>query len=70
MSSIDINPDSETSNLDSSNKRRGVLAIASGNTAPVFESKERIFDEVSEFAEVLVMFPLHPAIPFGAGNRT
>ena len=57
MSSINKEPDSKAADLDSGSERSGVFGVARSNTAPPFEKKESILNEMAEFVEIFVVFP-------------
>ena len=43
--------------MDSGSERSGVFGVACSNTAPPFEKKESIFNEMTEFVEIFAVFP-------------
>ena len=57
MSSINEEPNSNTTDLDSGGEGRGVFGVARSNTAPSFEKKESVLNEMAEFVEIFVVFP-------------
>ena len=57
MSSINEEPNSNTTDLDSGGKGRGVFGVARSNTAPSFEKKESVLNEMAEFVKIFVVFP-------------
>ena len=56
-SSINKEPNSNTTDLDSGGERRGVFGVARSNTAPPFEKQESILNEMAELVEIFVVFP-------------
>ena len=56
-SSINKEPNSNPTDLDSSSERSGVFRIARSNTAPPFEKQESILNEMAEFVEIFAVFP-------------
>ena len=57
MSSINKEPNSNTTDLDSSSERSGIFSVARSNTAPPFEKQESILNEMAEFVKIFVVFP-------------
>ena len=57
VSSINKEPNSNTTNLNSSSKRSCIFGIACSDTAPPFEKQESILNEMAELVEILVVFP-------------
>jgi len=57
VSSINKEPNSNTTDLDSGNEGSGVFSVARSNTAPSFEKQESILNEMAELVEMLVIFP-------------
>ena len=57
VSSINKEPNSNTTNLNSSSKRSCIFGIARSNTAPPFEKQESILNEMAELVEIFVVFP-------------
>ena len=57
VSSINKEPDSNTTDLDSGGERRGVFGVARSNTTPPFEKQESILNEMAEFVKIFVVFP-------------
>ena len=57
VSSINKEPDSNTTDLDSGGERRGVFGVARSNTTPPFEKQESILNEMAEFVKIFVIFP-------------
>lgn len=57
VSSINKEPNSNTTDLDSGSERSGVFSVARSNTAPPFEKQESILNEMAEFVEIFVVFP-------------
>ena len=57
VSSINKEPNSNTTDLDSGSERSGVFSVARSNTAPPFEKQEGILNEVAEFVEMFIVFP-------------
>ena len=64
MSSINKEPNSNTTDLDSGNERIGVFSVACNNTAPPFEKQESILNEMAEFVEIFIIFPQMLSILF------
>jgi len=62
MSSQDIYPQGQATNLDSGQKGRGVLRIARRNTAPSLEMKKGIFHQVTQPVEGFVVGALLLAV--------
>ena len=56
VSSINKEPNSNTTNLNSSSKRSCIFGIACSDTAPPFEKQESILNEMAELVEILVVF--------------
>ena len=56
-SSINKEPNSNTTDLDSGGEGRGVFGVARSNTAPSFEKKESVLNEMAEFVKIFVVFP-------------
>ena len=57
VSSINKEPNSNTTDLDSGGERSGVFSVACSNTAPPFEKQKSILDEMAEFVKIFVVFP-------------
>lgn len=57
MSSINKEPNSNATDLDSSSERSGIFSVARSNTAPPFEKQESILNEMAEFIKIFVGFP-------------
>ena len=57
MSSINKEPNSNTTDLDSGNEGSGVFSVARSNTTPPFEKQKSILNEMAEFVEIFVVFP-------------
>ena len=48
--------------MHESQVRRKSFGVASGNASPFFHAKERIFDEVAQFVEILVVMARYFAV--------
>ncbi len=70
VSSINKEPNSNATNLDSGSKRSGVFRVARSNTAPSFEKKESILNEMAELVEIFVVFPQMFSVPSWRNNRS
>ena len=57
MSSINEEPNSNTTDLNSGRERSGVFSITRSNTAPPFEKQKSILNEMAEFVKIFVVFP-------------
>lgn len=57
-----MKPESETSDLDGSEKRFGVFGVSGSDAAPAFEVKESVFDKVTASVKILVVWPLSGAV--------
>lgn len=62
MSSRDVEPEDEASDLDGGEEGLAVFGVSCCNAAPSFEHQERIFDEVAQFVKVFVVEPLMDAV--------
>lgn len=56
VSSINEEPNGNTTDLDSSDERSGVFSVACTNTAPPFEKQKSILNEMAEFVEIFIVF--------------
>ena len=56
MSSINEQPNGNTTDLDGGDKRSKIFSVARRNTAPSFEEQESILNEMSNFVEIFVVF--------------
>ena len=56
MSSINEQPNSNTSDLDSGDERSKIFSVARRNTTPSFEKQESILNEMSKLVEMFVVF--------------
>ena len=56
MSSINKEPNSNTTDLDSGGEGSGVFGVARSDTAPFLEKQERILNEMAELVEIFVVF--------------
>ena len=70
MLSQDSGPECDATNLDSSQKRRGPFSVACSNTAPAFEVKYSILDQVAQFIESVVIIALKCPVLFWWNNRS
>jgi len=68
VSSRDVEPEDAASDLDGGEEGRAVLGVSCCNAAPSFEVQERVFDQVTQFVQVFVIWPLLDAI-FLRGNH-
>lgn len=57
VSSINKEPNSNTTDLDSGGEGSGVFSVARSNTTPPFEKQESILNEMAEFIEIFIVFP-------------
>ena len=57
MTSINEQPNGNTTDLDGGDKRSKIFSVARRNTAPSFEEQESILNEMAEFVEIFVVFP-------------
>ena len=57
MPSINKEPNSNTTYLDSSSERSGIFSVASRNTEPSFEKQESVLDEMAKFVEIFIILP-------------
>ena len=57
MSSINKEPDSNTTNLNSGSERSDIFGVARSNTTPPFETQESILNEMAELVELFAVFP-------------
>ena len=69
VSSINKEPNSNTTNLNSSSKRSCIFGIACSDTAPPFEKQESILNEMAELVEIFVVFPQMFSVPSWRNNR-
>ena len=56
MSSINEQPNGNTTDLDGGDERSKIFSVARRNTAPSFEEQESILNEMSNFGEIFVVF--------------
>ena len=56
MSSINEQPNGNTTDLDGGDERSKIFSVARRNTAPSFEEQESILNEMSKFVEIFVVF--------------
>ena len=57
MSSINKEPNSNTTDLDGGSERSGIFSVTRSNAAPSFEKQESILNEMAELVEMFVIFP-------------
>ena len=58
VSSINEEPNGNTTNLDSRNERSKIFCITCSSTAPSLEKQKSILDEMTEFVEIFIVFSL------------
>ena len=58
VSSINEEPNGNTTNLDSRNKRSKIFCITCSSTAPSLEKQKSILNEMAEFVEIFIVFSL------------
>ena len=58
VSSINEEPNGNTTNLDSRNKRSKIFCITCSSTAPSLEKQKSILGEMTELVEIFIVFPL------------
>ena len=68
MSSRDISPKSDTTDLNSGQEGGGVFSVTSCNSPPALEMKHCILDEMTESIEGFVILPLEDSILFGRND--
>ena len=68
MSSRDVSPESDTTDLNSSQEGGGVFGITGCNSAPALEMKNGILDEMTESIEGFVILSLEDSILFGRND--
>ena len=56
--SINEEPNGNTTNLDSRNKRSKIFCITCSSTAPSLEKQKSILNEMAEFVEIFIVFSL------------
>ena len=56
MSSIKKEPNSNTTNLDSSGEGSGIFRIARSNATPAFEKKKSVLNEMAKFIKLFAVF--------------
>ena len=56
VSSINKEPNSNTTNLDSSNEGSDVFGVARSNAAPAFEKKKSVLNEMAKFIKLFAVF--------------
>jgi len=57
-----IKPKLDTSNLNSGDKRRGVLSVPGGDTAPTFQVQEGVFNQVAQTIQIYIIITLDFAV--------
>ncbi len=56
MSSINEEPNSNTTNLDSSDEGSDIFSAARSNAAPTFEKKKSVLNEMTKFVKIFIEF--------------
>lgn len=69
MSSRDLEPQDQATNLDDRSKGGQILGIARCDAAPLLEVQERIFDEVTQAIQVFVEVARRLAVLAGRNLR-
>ena len=69
MSSQDLSPQSNASDLDGSKEGGRVFGVTCSNAAPSLEVKKRIFDQVSQLVECSIILALHLTVLCGRDNH-
>jgi len=57
VSSIDIAPNSDATDLNGSDKRCSVLGIPGSDATPSFQVQERVFHQMTQFVKVAIVVP-------------
>jgi len=64
-----MSPESDAADLDGGQEGSGVFGVAGGNAPPTLEVEEGIFDQMTQFVEIPVVFPLDFAVLPGRDHR-
>ncbi len=56
MSSINEEPNSNTTNLDSSDEGSNIFSVSRSNAAPTFEKKKSVLNEMTKFVKIFIEF--------------
>ena len=56
VSSIKEEPNSNTTNLDSSDEGSDIFGVTCSNAAPAFEKKKSVLHEMAKFIKIFVVF--------------
>lgn len=62
MSSRDLGPEGDASDLDGGEERGGVLGVSGCDAAPSFEMEEGVFNQVALLVQVFVLRPLRRSV--------
>lgn len=64
-----MSPESNTANLNGGEEGSGVFCVAGGDSPPALEMEESIFDQMTQFVEIPVIFSLNFAVFSGRYHR-
>ena len=56
VSSINEEPDGNTTNLDSSDEGSDIFGVARSNAAPAFEKKKSVLNEMTKLIKIFAVF--------------